>query len=105
MTAVSVFPPDEVTFLRVVEQTFLALKGSGLMLSPGDAERVAGWERTGVPVQVVCQALVDAFASFRRAHGDDADPPRSLAYCVPAVEESVAAWRKRMVGAHAGRDR
>jgi len=94
----TVLPPDEVTFLRVVEQTFLTLKGSGLMLSPKDLERVRGWERSGVPVQVVCSALVESFQSFVRAHGPTAVPPRSLAYCAPAVEEAIAAWRSRMVG-------
>ena len=94
----SVFPPEEVTFLRVVEQTFLALKGSGLMLSPRDVERVLAWEGMGAPAHVVCTAIVDAFSSHQRAHGEDATPPRSLAYCAPAVDDAIAAWRKRMVG-------
>ena len=94
----SVFPPDEVTFLRVVEQTFLSLKGSGLMLAPRDVERVLAWETTGAPAHVVCTAVVEAFASFRRAHGEAPPPPRPLAYCAPAVDDAVAAWRKRMVG-------
>ena len=94
----SVFPPDEVTFLRLVESTFLSLKGSGLMLSPKDVERVQEWERTGVPARVVCEAVARSFEAFRHAHGAGAAPPRSLAYCAPAVDEAVAAWRKRVVG-------
>ena len=98
MTAVSVFPPDEVTFLRLVESTFLSLKGSGLMLSPKDLERVRAWEGTGVPAQVVCEAVARSFEAFRRAHGASAEPPRSLAYCAPAVDEAIGSWRARMVG-------
>jgi len=37
----------------VVGEFFLALRGSGLLLSPLDQELVAEWERRGLPVPVV----------------------------------------------------
>lgn len=93
----SLFPPEEVGFYRLVEQTFLVLKGSGLMLSATDAERVRGWQATGVPARVVCDALQHVFeAHSQRKPG--ATPPRSLAYFERPVEEAIAAWRERGVG-------
>jgi hypothetical protein len=93
----SSFPAEELTFLRLVEQTFLMLKGSGHMLSPKDVELVRGWEGSGVPVSVVCGSLEASFEAFRRANGDGASSPRSLAYCAPAVEEGIRGWLARRV--------
>ena len=94
----SVFPPGEITFYRLVEQAFLLNKGSGLMLSPTDVELVRRWRAAGAPARVVVAAITDSFESFRRARGEGAAPPRSLSYCAPAVDDAIAAWRTRAVG-------
>lgn len=93
----SLFPPEDVGFYRLVEQTFLVLKGSGLMLSATDSERVRTWEATGVPARVVCDALQHAFEVHGR-HKPGAPPPRSLLYFERPVQEAIAAWRERKVG-------
>ena len=92
------FPPEEVGFYRLVEQTFLVLKGSGLMLSATDSERVRGWQGTGVPARVVCDAIEESFAACARGGGGRDAAPRSLAYCAPAVDGAIAGWRERQVG-------
>ena len=84
--------------MRVVEQLFVTLKGSALMLSSRDVALTKTWEETGVPVRVVCAAIEHAFQTHRRTHGPDAAPPRSLSYCAPTVAEAVAGWQARMVG-------
>ena len=93
----SLFPPEEVGFYRLVEQTFLLLKGSGLMLSATDAERVRCWQATGAPARVVCDALQEAF-EFRARKDPAGAPPRSLSYFERPVQEAIAAWRERGVG-------
>lgn len=94
----SLFPADEVTFFRLVEQTFLLLTGRGLMLSATDTARVRAWEATGVPARVVCEAVERAFAVHAAERGPRARPLRSLAYCAPAVAEAIDGWRERAVG-------
>jgi len=95
----AVFPSDQVTFFRIVEQTFLALKGSALMLSSRDSELVRGWEKTGVPVRVVCEAIVGSFEAYGRTKRGG-QPLRSLSYCAPAVLEAIKTWKERQVGGH-----
>jgi hypothetical protein len=93
----SLFPPEEIGFYRLVEQTFLVLKGSGLMLSATDAERVRGWEATGVPARVVCDALEHGFEAYAQRN-PGASKPTSLAYFRKTVESAIRGWREREVG-------
>ncbi len=48
---------DSLDYTLVVAEYFLALRGSGLLLSPLDQELVAEWERRGIPVAIFCRGI------------------------------------------------
>ncbi|MGC4000822.1 MAG: hypothetical protein QM767_26565 [Anaeromyxobacter sp.] len=88
-------PHDSVHYQAVVAEYFLALRGTGLLLSPLDQELVAGWERRGLPVAVVCRGMkrgAEELAAARRG------PPRSLRAVRLAVEDEWRAYRSARVG-------
>ncbi len=76
-------PASALDYRTVVTEYFLGLRGSGLMLSPLDAEAVGEWERRGVPIAVVCRGLRRGLEDLaeRRAGG-----PRSIRALRFAVE-------------------
>ncbi len=88
-------PSAALDYETVVAERFLALRGSGLMLSPLDQEVVAGWERRGIPVAVVCRGLRRGMEDLaaRRAGG-----PRSIRALRLAVEDEWRAYRHGRVG-------
>jgi hypothetical protein len=88
-------PADSLGYQAVVAEFFLALKGSGLVLSPLDQELVAEWERRGLPVPVVCRGIRRGVAQL----GDDRrGPVRSLRSVRLAVEDEWRAYRSGRVG-------
>ena len=86
-------------YFRVIEDTFIALRGAPLLLSPADWQTARGWHEEGVPVELVRRVMEEVFTRLR-----ERDPERrihSLRYCAPAVE---SAWKEvRELGATAGR--
>jgi hypothetical protein len=94
----AVIPRDELSFTRIVEQYFLALKGRGLMISAVDLARIRAWEQTGVPIRAVCEAIRSAFDRHQARHGEQARPPESLSFCSRAVNRAIKAWREANVG-------
>lgn len=77
-------------YFAAVEQAFLRGAGRGVLLSARDEEIVLRWARAEFPVHVVVEAITEALrAPLRRVRG--------MAYVVPAVEEAVAAWRRRQL--------
>jgi hypothetical protein len=88
-------PASALDYRTVVTEYFLGLRGSGLMLSPLDAEVVADWERRGVPIAVVCRGLRRGLEDLaeRRASG-----PRSIRALRFAVEDEWDAYRDGRVG-------
>lgn len=88
-------PASALGYQAVVTEYFLALRGSGLLLSPLDEELVGEWERRGIPVAVVCRGLrhgLETLAADRRG------PPRSLRALRFAVEDEWRAYRSGRVG-------
>jgi hypothetical protein len=83
-------PSESLTYRTAVAEYFVALRGSGLLLSPLDEAQVAEWERRGLPIAVVCRGLRRGFEEHLRAKPANAPPPRSLRACRGAVE---AEWR------------
>lgn len=79
-------------YLAEVERAFVQHAGRGLILSPMDRERVAGWARAGVPAAVIVAGIEQAF--------DRPDPPRvrGLGFAAPAIEQRIKAWRHAQVG-------
>ena len=86
-------------YFRVIEDTFIALRGAPLLLSPADWQTARGWYEEGVPVDLVRRVMEEVFTRLR-----ERDPERrinGLRYCAPAVE---SAWKEvRELGATEGR--
>lgn len=79
-------------YLAEVERAFVQHAGRGLILSPIDRERVAGWARAGIPAAVVISGIANAFDR------DDLPRVRGLGFAVPAIEARIKAWRQGQVG-------
>ncbi|BDG08892.1 hypothetical protein [Anaeromyxobacter paludicola] len=90
-------PDSALGYATVVTEFFLALRGTGLLVSPLDLSLVAEWEARGVPVPVVCRGLRRAAETSleRRRH---AGPLRSIRACRQAVEDEWRAFREARVG-------
>lgn len=91
--------PQEASFEEMVQDLFLAFRGSGLMLSPLDAELVSKWAQTGVPFEVVAWGIRRAAekAGWSARVGDPA--VRSLQRCRRDVDSEVRKYRARSAGA------
>jgi hypothetical protein len=118
--------PPEAAYVAAIEARLSELSNAPLILSPRDWERVRGWYRRAIPLDVVLRALSDALArppappshpapataaaspgrSRRRVFADDAGSafpglhrrPYSLAYCERAVEQRWKSHREGGVG-------
>ena len=51
-------------YIVTVEQFFLSLKDSGLMLSATDYDLIQQWESRGIPVNIVCRGIENGVAEF-----------------------------------------
>jgi hypothetical protein len=80
---------DSHGYFRAIEEAFIRLRGSPLLLSPEDWRQAEAWYRQGVPLELVVATLEQLFA--RRAERGAAGKIMSLRYCAPAVE---AAWQE-----------
>ncbi len=79
----------ERAYFRAIEETFIRLRGSPLLLSPEDWRLAEEWRRRGVPLDLVLRTLEQVFA--RRVERGAAGKIHSLRYCAAAVE---AAWEE-----------
>ncbi|MES1211620.1 MAG: hypothetical protein ABUL63_04735, partial [Acidobacteriota bacterium] len=78
---------EDHAYFQAVEEIFVRLRGSPLLLSPADWQVARRWHRDGVPLDIVRQALEEVFA--KRKERGAKGKISSLRYCAPAVE---AAW-------------
>jgi hypothetical protein len=78
---------EEQAYFRAIEDAFIALRGAPLLLSPADWQAARGWQRQGVPLDLVRRVLVEIFEK-RRERGVKGRV-NSLRYCDAAV---TAAW-------------
>jgi hypothetical protein len=94
---VSDLPSSALSYAAVVTEYFLALRGTGLLVSPLDLALVAEWEARGLPVPVVCRGLRRAaeVALEQRRNGR---PLRSIRACRAAVDDEWRAYREARVG-------
>lgn len=76
-------------YFQAVEEIFVELRGSPLLLSPKDWQVARRWHREGVPLELVRRTLAEVFA--RRTERGAKGKISSLRYCAPAVE---AAWEE-----------
>jgi len=77
-------------YFQAIEEIFVVLRGSPLLLSPADWQVARRWHRDGIPLDLVRDALRDVFA--RRKERGAKGKISSLRYCAPAIE---AAWAER----------
>ncbi|HKV07834.1 MAG TPA: hypothetical protein VJ725_06845 [Thermoanaerobaculia bacterium] len=82
-------PDSDHAYFQAVEEIFVGLRGSPLLLSPADWQVARKWHREGVPLDLVRRALEEVFA--RRKERGAKGKISSLRYCAPAVE---AAWEE-----------
>ncbi|HYX23420.1 MAG TPA: hypothetical protein VFC23_04640 [Thermoanaerobaculia bacterium] len=87
MSATADGPDPDHAYFQAVEEIFVELRGSPLLLSPADWQVARRWNQEGVPLDLVRQTLEEVFAK-RRERGAKGKIS-SLRYCAPAVE---AAW-------------
>jgi hypothetical protein len=97
--------PESASFEELVQDYFLALRGSGLMLSALDTELLTSWAGQGVPFEVVARGIA---RSAEKALWDarPGEPVlRSLRACRKQVEAEIKKHRERTVGAGSERPR
>lgn len=96
MTATDEPPVEEIdddhAYFQAIEEIFVALRGSPLLLSPADWQVARRWHREGVPLYLVGRVLDEVFAK-RRERGTKGKIS-SLRYCAPAVEGAWAELRE-----------
>jgi hypothetical protein len=95
---VSLIPAGELSYVALVSEFFLQLRGSGLLLSPLDLEVVSEWERRGLPAAVVCRGMRRGWAELQVGRAPGAAAPRSLRVLRGFVEEEWRAYRDGRVG-------
>src|SRR5262245_1636827 len=76
-------------YFQAIEEIFVELRGSPLLLSPKDWQVARRWHQEGVPLELVRRTLAEVFA--RRKERGAKGKISSLRYCAPAVE---AAWEE-----------
>jgi hypothetical protein len=77
----------ERAYFQAIEEAFVELRGAPLLLSPADWQVARRWQREGVPLDLVRNAMTEVFA--KRKERGAKGKISSLRYCAPAVE---AAW-------------
>ncbi|HZH15512.1 MAG TPA: hypothetical protein VE057_14270 [Archangium sp.] len=91
--------PESASFEELVQDYFLAMRGSGLMLSALDVELLTSWAEQGVPFEVVARGIA---RSAEKALWDarPGEPVlRSLRACRKQVEAEFKKHRERTAGA------
>jgi len=86
---VSAPPPgeadEEARYATLLEEVFIAERGTPFLLSAKDWTLIRGWRERGVPVDTAIRAIQETFEK-RRARGA-AGKISSVAYCANAVDE------------------
>ncbi len=72
------------SYARAIERSWSRVVGRAVILSRRDWDRISAWHESGVPLELIKEAIDDVAEKPRRR------APRSLAYVAPAVDE---AWQ------------
>jgi hypothetical protein len=75
---------EDQAYFHAIEEIFVRLRGTPLLLSPTDWHVARRWHRDGVPLDLVRSALQGVFAG--RLERGLKGKVSSLRYCAPAVE-------------------
>ncbi|HYV46776.1 MAG TPA: hypothetical protein VFA20_18055 [Myxococcaceae bacterium] len=91
--------PAGASFEELVQDYFVAFRGSGLMLSPLDGELASQWAQSGVPFEVVARGIRRAAESALRDARPGESSLRTLRACKRAVEAEIKKFLDRSAGA------
>jgi hypothetical protein len=83
-------------YYQAIAREFLRRRGAPLILSPLDLAVISGWEKNGVPLEVVIEGIGRAFEAIR-------DPARGkkglpLSFCESQVRKAMAQHADRSAG-------
>jgi hypothetical protein len=93
--------PESASFEELVQDYFLAVRGSGVSLSALDVDLLSEWSRQAVPFEVVARGIARS-ADKARWDARPGEPVlRSLRACKREVEAEIKRWKDRAVGAPA----
>ena len=81
-----------------IEEKFVELRGSHLLLSNLDWQLIEQWKTDGVPLPVVLRAIEEVFRNHKAK--ERRRPIASLSYCKSEVEAQFAEYNAGRVGAH-----
>ena len=91
--------PEGASFEELVQDYFVAFRGSGLMLSPLDGELASVWAQAGVPFEVVARGIRRAAEVALRDARPGEPALRTLRACRRAVEAEIKKFQDRSAGA------
>jgi hypothetical protein len=97
--------PEHVGFEEQVQAFFLAFRGSGVALSPLDADVLIEWKERGVPYPVVCRGIRKSAEAVAHDARPEDSRLRSLRSCRKAVESEFRRFQGRAVGRGEAADR
>jgi hypothetical protein len=87
---------DESTYATLLEEAFIAERGTPFLLSAKDWVLIRSWRERGVPVDTAIRAVKETFD--RRRARSQTGKISSIAYCANAVEERWEMERRGLVG-------
>jgi len=87
---------DEATYATLVEEAFIAERGTPFLMSSKDWLLVKGFRERGIPAGTVIRAIHETFE--RRKARAQTGKISSIAYCESAVEERWEMERRGLVG-------
>ena len=85
------------SYLKAVEKCFLALRGSGWMLSPQDVALVDRWREAGLPLRTVLRVIETSVERFTHSHPRGEPLPSTIRYFEGAMERAMVARRDLML--------
>lgn len=86
---------DRSAFVPTVAARYLELRGSGLVLSTLDLERIRRWEASGVPLDVALRSLDRAHAAWMAGGRAQRRRPFPLERVESEIESALATLRRR----------
>jgi hypothetical protein len=89
-------PLDETGYATLLEEAFIAERGTPFLLSSKDWQLIQGWWKAGIPADCAVRAIRETFEK-RRARGQKGKIG-SISYCASAVEERWEMERRGLVG-------
>lgn len=83
--------PEDHAYFQAVEEAFLRLRGKATLLSPADWQVAQGWQRAGVPLELVLRVMEELFARAKERRRRTLSSLRYFKAAVEAAWEEVAA--------------